>query len=182
MNTFSTAPDTVIDSTQGLATSSHIKTTEVESTTEATRNAIATYTTTSSTSLFSTRTNSLPASDPALTNTYTPRTTAIPSTGRAVDVSDADKASSVPGDTPRVSVPNATADTDTLTSALLDTETQHLVVNPSASYLPITTNATTDVTGITVYALNTTTPDRTTMDASAAASAIVNTTSTDPVP
>ncbi|ELK13785.1 Maltase-glucoamylase, intestinal [Pteropus alecto] len=188
MNTFSTAPDTVIDSTQDSATSSHIKTTEVESTSEATRNAITTYTTTIATSIFSIRTNSLPASDPALTNTYIPRTTAIPtistmkSTGHAVDVSDAGKASSVPGDTTHVSIPNATIDSDTLMSTLLHTETQHLVTNSIANYLPITTNATTDITGITVYALNTTTPDRKTMDASAATSTIVNTTSTALVP
>lgn len=104
------------------------------------------------------------------------------STGHAVDVSDAEKASSAPGDTTHVSIPNATTDADTLMSTLLDTETQHLVTNATASYLPITTNATTDVTRITVYALNTTTPARTTMDASAASSTIVNTTDTSLVP
>ncbi|KAF6276142.1 putative maltase-glucoamylase 2 (putative) [Rhinolophus ferrumequinum] len=188
MNTFSATPDTIISSIEDFAPPSHIKSAEIEPTPEVTRNATTAYTTTSiTTSIFSTKTtNSLTTSDTVLTNTYIPSTTANPTTnttGHVINITDVDGTSSVPGETTHISLPNTTTVSNTLTSALPATATHHMVTtNSTASYLPvIATNATTDTTSITMYALNTTTPDRTTIDASATAStSIANTTSTAP--
>lgn len=59
-----------------------------------------------------------------------------------------------------------------ITMAGLDTENHHLITaNSLDNDLPITaTSATTDITNSTIYALNTTTPDGTTMGTSATAS------------
>ncbi|XP_046951129.1 putative maltase-glucoamylase-like protein FLJ16351 [Lynx rufus] len=115
-------------------------------------------------------------STPSSTDIYSPSTSVIANTttntvngtGHAVNITDADNSNSVPYNTTHVSIPNATMASDTLMTVLLDTAAHNQVTaNSAVSYLPIVaTNATTDSTNITIYALNTTILDRTTMDAS----------------
>ncbi|XP_030164459.1 probable maltase-glucoamylase 2 [Lynx canadensis] len=115
-------------------------------------------------------------STPSSTDIYSPSTSVIANTttntvngtGHAVNITDADNSNSVPYNTTHVSIPNATMASDTLMTVLLDTAAHNQVTaNSAVSYLPIVaTNATTDSRNITIYALNTTILDRTTMDAS----------------
>ncbi|XP_008581187.1 PREDICTED: LOW QUALITY PROTEIN: maltase-glucoamylase, intestinal-like [Galeopterus variegatus] len=92
-----------------------------------------------------------------------------------IDITDADNSSSITSNSTDISIPNITTASDAITTAVLDTETQHLTTtNSMASYFPITaTSATTDITNFTTHALNTTTPDRTIMDSSATASTYI---------
>ncbi|KAK2509748.1 hypothetical protein MC885_012888 [Smutsia gigantea] len=178
VNTFSTTPDTIIASTQDFAARSYINTTDIASSTKA-GNTNTAYTSTISTHIFSTKnTNSVISSDTILTNTYIPSTTAIPYTnsinsiGHAVNITDAENSISGPANSTHISIANTTRTSDTLT-AFPDIETHHLVTTKKSpvSHLPvIATNATTD---ITVYALSTTSPDKTTMDASATTPAYI---------
>ncbi|GAB5568854.1 maltase-glucoamylase [Prionailurus iriomotensis] len=115
-------------------------------------------------------------STPSSTDIYSPSTSVIANTttntvngtGHAVNITDADNSNSVPYNTTHVSIPNATIASDTLMTVLLDTAAHNQVTaNSAVSYLPnVATNATTDSTNSTIYALNTTILDRTTMDAS----------------
>ncbi|XP_046524917.1 probable maltase-glucoamylase 2 [Equus quagga] len=182
VSNFSTTTDPKIAITQDFATSPRTNTTDIESTTKATGNAIIAYTTTITTHISSTKTtNSMNTSDTVLTNTSIPSTTAVSSTntinsiGHEVNITDADNVNSVSGNTTHISIPNTTTASDGLMTAVLDTAIHHLVItNSTASNLSIiATNATTDVTNITIHALNTTTPDRKTMDASATASTYI---------
>lgn len=176
--------DTIITSIQDIATSSHMNTTDIKSTTEVTGNAITAYTTTISTSVFSTKTtNSNTTSDTILANIYIPSTTAIPttntmkSTEHSVNIADADNSRSV-------FIPNTTVASDTLTP-FLDTATHHHVTtNSTTSFLPlIVTNGTTAIRNVTIYDSNTITPDRTPMHVSTTAlTYIANTTNTTVVP
>uniref|UniRef100_A0A9L0IEJ8 Maltase-glucoamylase 2 (putative) n=1 Tax=Equus asinus TaxID=9793 RepID=A0A9L0IEJ8_EQUAS len=118
-----------------------------------------------------------PHSSPTTTQTLS-HTTLIStnfSNPASVNITDADNVNSVSGNTTHISIPNTTTASDGLMTAVLDTAIHHLVItNSTASNLSIiATNATTDVTNITIHALNTTTPDRKTMDASATASTYI---------
>uniref|UniRef100_A0A8C9JFM8 Maltase-glucoamylase 2 (putative) n=1 Tax=Panthera tigris altaica TaxID=74533 RepID=A0A8C9JFM8_PANTA len=134
--------------------------------TEATANATYSHVTIpSSTSIPTANTNIYSPSTSVIANTTT---NTVNGTGHAVNITDADNSNSVPYNTTHVSIPNATMASDTLMTVLLDTAAHNQVTaNSAVSYLPIVaTNATTDSTNITIYALNTTILDRTTMDAS----------------
>ncbi|XP_053782529.1 probable maltase-glucoamylase 2 isoform X1 [Desmodus rotundus] len=191
VHTFPTTADTAITGTEDLATSSHISTAGVESSTAATGNATTAGAATVTTHIFSTKTtNSATTSDTVLTDTSIPRATAVlatytvKSTKHTASTADAGSSGSAAGDLARVSVPNATIASDTLTSAPLGPVTDRLVtINATARFLTVVaTNATTHITDATVNASNTTTPDRTARGAATALPYIANTTGTALVP
>ncbi|XP_058387661.1 maltase-glucoamylase isoform X2 [Diceros bicornis minor] len=186
LNTFPTNSTFTTDTVTNFSTASNANTTLFNTTdTQSTVMIDATVATTSTTDTTVTSTDKFTAHITQLTTPRSPTTTTQAlshtmlistnfSNPATVNITDADNFNKVSGNATYVSIPNTTA-SDTSMTALLDTASDYLVTtNSAASNLPIVvTNATTDITNITIYAVNTTTPDRTTIDVSATASAYI---------